>query len=598
MKRIQLALLSVFCFLMMGFSTARADGSYKITDYDVNVNVLDNGNAEVTQKVTYDFDGDFHGVYYRQDMKGIKRILDVSAKVTQNGRTTELPYSSTGADNTYDVVENDSDGYKMKMYHRISDDKAVFTYSYTLAQMVVCYNDTAELNWKVIGTGWDHPLHNVRITVKLPDKNIGKLQAWTHGPLDGCTKVDRKDGRVIMTLDENPENTFVETHMIFPKELVPYSRRHVNRNAKASIQRKEAELARKANEKRRREQNLKKAAVIFAEVLCFVYVLVACVISPGRRTKPQGKYVHSYEIPSVTPEVAYVIDRDVDPTEQTFSAYLMRLAGEGRIEVVRKDGGKKPDYRIILKDETLLDESDFLKFLFTKVGGGSEFSIREMKRKAKRRKNAEKLSRHFEKWADGVRKQADGFGYKDRRNAGWQIAFAVGLFVVLTALLLAGIFCATTIAAVVSLVVAFIAAITACVVYCRNHDTYTDNGRELRFQIRCFKKMLEDIGRFDLKQVGDIILWEQILPYAVAFDLAVEVIEALKMEFGEEVMEQAWGSYYVFAAYGSDFDSGFSESFSSVLSSAGSSSSSSGGSGGFSGGSSGGVGGGSGGGAF
>jgi uncharacterized membrane protein len=108
--------------------------------------------------------------------------------------------------------------------------------------------------------------------------------------------------------------------------------------------------------------------------------------------------------------------------------------------------------------------------------------------------------------------------------------------------------------------------------------------------------MLKDIGKFDLKEVGDIILWEQILPYAVAFDLADRVIDALKFEFGEKAIEDAWGPNYIFVMSGSDFGRGFSESFSSALSSV--SSSASGGSGGFSSGSSGGVGGGSGGGAF
>ena len=115
----------------------------------------------------------------------------------------------------------------------------------------------------------------------------------------------------------------------------------------------------------------------------------------------------------------------------------------------------------------------------------------------------------------------------------------------------------------------------AYVYYCRTHDKYTTEGQKLRYQIRCFKKMLKDIGKFDLKEVGDIILWEQILPYAVAFDLADRVIDALKFEFGEKAIEDA-----------------FSSALSSVSSSA------SGGSGGFSSGSSGGVGGGSGGGAF
>lgn len=517
--------------------------------------------------------------------------------MTQNGKTIELEEGNSGADNTYGIVENNAQNFKLKLYHKISDDKAVFTYGYTLKQMVTCYNDTAELNWKVIGTGWDHSLHNVKITINLPKKNVDKLQAWTHGPLDGQTKVDKKAGRVIMTLDRNPSNTFVETHMIFPKDIVPYSYNHVFKDAKKRIQKQEAELVKEANRKREQRRRLKSLFTAFVVVLGVVYVIVAVFVSPGNKTKPERKYVHSYEIPSVTPEVAYVIDKDVTPNTQAFSAYLMRLAGERRLEIVKSDEDKK-DYRIFLKDEKLLDESTFLDYLFTRIGDGTSFSIKEMKKKCRRSKVSKRLNKYFESWARTTKDQADELNYKDKKNSAYGITFGICAVVISFLVIMAAVFETSfvTLKGAGLLIVLDLVVWAAYVYYCRTHDKYTTEGQKLRYQIRCFKKMLKDIGKFDLKEVGDIILWEQILPYAVAFDLADRVIDALKFEFGEKAIEDAWGPNYIFVMSGSDFGRGFSESFSSALSSV--SSSASGGSGGFSSGSSGGVGGGSGGGAF
>lgn len=597
MKKLRLIFFSMICFWMLGFASAKADDDYEITKYEVNVDILDNGDARVRQDVAYDFDGDFHGVYYNQDMRGIKGIRDVSAQVTQNGKTIELEEGNSGADNTYGIVENNAQNFKLKLYHKISDDKAVFTYGYTLKQMVTCYNDTAELNWKVIGTGWDHSLHNVKITINLPKKNVDKLQAWTHGPLDGQTKVDKKAGRVIMTLDRNPSNTFVETHMIFPKDIVPYSYNHVFKDAKKRIQKQEAELVKEANRKREQRRRLKSLFTAFVVVLGVVYVIVAVFVSPGNKTKPERKYVHSYEIPSVTPEVAYVIDKDVTPNTQAFSAYLMRLAGERRLEIVKSDEDKK-DYRIFLKDEKLLDESTFLDYLFTRIGDGTSFSIKEMKKKCRRSKVSKRLNKYFESWARTTKDQADELNYKDKKNSAYGITFGICAVVISFLVIMAAVFETSfvTLKGAGLLIVLDLVVWAAYVYYCRTHDKYTTEGQKLRYQIRCFKKMLKDIGKFDLKEVGDIILWEQILPYAVAFDLADRVIDALKFEFGEKAIEDAWGPNYIFVMSGSDFGRGFSESFSSALSSV--SSSASGGSGGFSSGSSGGVGGGSGSGAF
>lgn len=324
---------------------------------------------------------------------------------------------------------------------------------------------------------------------------------------------------------------------------------------------------------------------------------MAVFVAPGNKTKPERKYVHSYEIPSVTPEVAYVIDKDVTPNTQVFSAYLMRLAGERRLEIVKSDEDKK-DYRIFLKDEKLLDESTFLDYLFTRIGDGTSFSIKEMKKKCRRSKASKRLNKCFESWARTTKDQADELNYKDKKNYAYGITFGICAVVISFLVIMAIVFemSFVTLKGAGLLTVLDLIVWAAYVYYFRTHDKYTTEGRKLRYQIRCFKKMLKDIGKFDLKEVGDIILWERILPYAVAFDLADRVIAALKFEFGEKAIEDAWGPNYIFVMSGSDLGRGFSESFSSALSSV--SSSASGGSGGFSSGSSGGVGGGSGGGAF
>ena len=123
---------------------------------------------------------------------------------------------------------------------------------------------------------------------------------------------------------------------------------------------------------------------------------------------------------------------------------------------------------------------------------------------------------------------------------------------------------------------------------------YTKKGAEETNQVRGFEKMLNDVGHFEMRGVGDLILWQEIMPYAVAFGLAKKVLDELKIEFGSDELECSDSGYYepFFVGGSNDFSESFSSSF------AGNVSYGSGSSGGFSGGSSGGFGGGSGGGAF
>ena len=83
----------------------------------------------------------------------------------------------------------------MKIYHEMDGGRATFVYRYTIKSLITNYQDTAELNWKVIGKGWEKPLSDVQITINLPSRPVPELKAYAHGDLSGETKVDRDQGR-------------------------------------------------------------------------------------------------------------------------------------------------------------------------------------------------------------------------------------------------------------------------------------------------------------------------------------------------------------------------------------------------------------------
>lgn len=92
--------------------------------------------------------------------------------------------------------------------------------------------------------------------------------------------------------------------------------------------------------------------------------------------------------------------------------------------------------------------------------------------------------------------------------------------------------------------------------------------------------MLDDIGQFKLRDIGELTLWEQVMPYAITFGLAKKVLKQLKLEFPEEIAaDPYWTYYYAGASYGA-FASSFDEAISSSAGSGGNFSASSASSGG------------------
>ena len=560
-----------------------------------------NGDVIVNQAVTYAFDGKFHGVYYDQDLKGIKGVEDIGAQIANDDNPINLPVENSGKNDTLSI-EKGSDKVRMKIYHEMDGGSATFVYRYTIRELITNYRDTAELNWKVIGRGWENPLSDVQITINLPSRPVPDLKAYGHGDLSGETKVDRNRGRVVMTIEHNPARTFVETHLLFPTSVTPDCLNVKNIIYKEEAERKERELAKIANEKRRKERFFSYLAFGAVFVLSLA-IPVTALVGPGERTKKLKNYVRSYEIPKMPPEQAYVLDKGEQPNARTYTAHLMDLAGQKRVLITPVE---KRDWKISKKQRKDFNAGDLDEFLFEKVGDGQSYTMKQLKKYGKDHENSERLYDKFESWCSHteIRVNTD---YKSMKNALWyerlKTYFKYNVYAVIAVLVflfLKGLFAKWQL-----ILLGELALSAASIFYYRmTHDKYNQKGQEQRYQVRCFKKMLKDIGRFDLREVGDIVLWEKILPYAVAFGVAKRVIRELKATYGKEAVNEAFRENRAFVDDSEDYGSFEPDSFSGTLSRASSnfhvssSSSSSGGSGGFSGGSSGGVGGGSGGGAF
>lgn len=169
---------------------------------------------------------------------------------------------------------------------------------------------------------------------------------------------------------------------------------------------------------------------------------------------------------------------------------------------------------------------------------------------------------------------------------------------ILLLILIVGLIVTDNSAALWVMGVSLVLLVASILYFIMKGSIYTKTGAAGMTELRGFYRMMDDIGRFNLKEVGDIVLWEGLLPYAVALGLSKKVSKALIDNFtSEELQNSNFIYYYPFIYHNgiANFSNDFNSSFTRGM---GNYSSPSGGSGGFSGGSSGGFGGGSGGGAF
>lgn len=585
-----IGLLSVFTIFSQ---KVNADVDYDIDHVTATAKVNKDGSLTMYRTIKYSFDSDAHGVYYKQNLNQKQELSNVQVKV--DGKTAIA--STTGKNNTYELQKQGS-SYRFKVFHRINEnDKVKVEYSYVIHGAITNYQDTAELNFKIIGDGWDTDLDHVRAEVIFPGAVKG-LKAWAHGPLSGYTQVLPKQGKIIMTADDVAGDSGVEVHAIFPTAVTSANKNVVNENKKKAIEKQEATLATEANKRRQRKQML-NVGLLFVTALIGLAVIIKGFFAKkvGVQPKKDREIVHNYEIPDVSPVAAQILDEGAEPNVKAFTAYLMQLAGKHKIKIEKYQSKhlKRTNYRITLVDKSILQDK-LLSFIFDKVGDGQSFTTKDL-----RDYTSKKLGKRFDKWCEKQYDQVQDAGlldaefeqkrssFRTRMILGMIASFVIWVIAMFGASDISGYTMLASIVIIALEVVAFIVGNSRMSIYTQQGALETD-------KVRGFRKMLDDIGQFKMKNVGDLILWEDIMPYAVAFGLSKKVLKQLKIEFADEIDSAPILLYSGYYSDSDSFERNFERSFSSGVSVG--SSSVSGGSGGFSGGSSGGFGGGSGGGAF
>lgn len=587
-------LLSLLGLMIVFTQKVKADVNYDINNVAVTAKVNRDGSVTMHREFNYSFDSDAHGVFYRQNLTKKQKITNIQVKV--NNHPVKL--SQSGKNNTYQLTKN-KNSYKFKVFHNIAEADAVkVEYSYKILHLITNYQDTAELNFKIIGNGWDADLYHVRATVIFPGSVKG-LKAWAHGPLDGYTQVLPRQGKIIMTADDVAGDSGVEVHALFPTSVTAINTNVVKENRKKAIEKQEAQLANEANRKRRNRSYV-NWTVVAISLVSGLFVVIKGLFNKkaGFKPKKTKELSHNYDIPDVNPVGAQILDNVALPNTKAFTAYLMQLAGQHKVKIEEYHTKhlKKTHYQISLVDKSILAD-ELIYFLFKQVGDGNSFTTNSLKKYA-----SKKLGQKFDEWCNKQYDAVTAAGYLDdkieRQRSHYRKLTITGIVLsTITWVIAVFRFNANTYIVLIGIGLILLEFIAF---FIGNHrlSLYTQKGAIETNKVRGFEKMLDDIGRFKMKDVGDLILWEDIMPYAVAFGLSKKVLKQLKLEFSQEELSST--GFIVGSAFYSPGNDGFANNFESSFSSGVSygSSSVSGTSGGFSGGSSGGIGGGSGGGAF
>jgi uncharacterized membrane protein len=610
--------LAVVCLL--AFAAPAFAKDYHVATLAIGAQVQPDGSMRVAERREVAFNGDFHWVQWvllKSGSNGIQLqgIDGPSGKPmipAEGGSLSDVPASGT-----YILVDS-PDSLTIKLGFSATDQTLPFTLRYNVLGAAKRYRDTAELNWKFVGTGTDVRTDRVHVEVVLPaGANKQDVKAWAHGPLNGNVTIgetpvepgggDRPVPSGVVTLDvtDLPPDTFVEGHILFPADALPKAPR-IDQPRAAAVQAEEGKLADEANARRRAaraEVALAYAGGIVLPVLLFGAVL-GLWLAFGREHKPTqfpGGYVR--DIPGdYAPPLVGALWRMGEPDDADIGATLMDLSLKGvvtmrpvRIDVPHLLGAKQEETYELTVDRGKLAGTDpleqsLVKFLFDDTMAADSFTIYGLRDHAKTHPQA--FTSGLSAWKREVKEKADLLGWIEKSSRGAQAgAFAIAVLAIVASGWATFALGAPVLA--IGLVPGIAAFALAFFVTRRSPEAV-----ELYARYRGLRDYMRDFGRMQEKPPESVVLWEQYLVLAVVFGIADEVIAQMRVAVPQVVNDPAFQTAYWWVAPTAFGDhsspvSGLSSGFASAVSAAHSAmSSSSGGGGGFSGGGGGGGGGG------
>ncbi|NSW90403.1 MAG: DUF2207 domain-containing protein [Firmicutes bacterium] len=619
-----IAVMPVFATVVM----ADSDREYYISKYNILVYISSDGSASVEEHITYNFSGKFNGVTLNIDLSGTNGIEKPQVFINRKGTEVKAEENNSGARGTY-TFNLSNNTAMFKVYEPSQDEEKTFVYRYKLLDAVTRYNDIAEFNRKMIGTGWEVPINNVYIKVTIPEgATKEEINIFGHGPLTGESEIiDAKTAE--FKVPAVSPGTFVETRVLFPNKLVPNSKNIVSKDALSDILKYEEKLAEEANIERekareflKQQEERRKRLSLIGNILFGILLPLWFAIIIYIYLKYDREFKHSFfgqyyrELPGeYTPAEMSVLMSMGSVHPRDIMATLMDLVRKRYLLLEKVDVDKKSlfgtkkvsEYMISLNNEKPLTdlkshESFLINWFINEIGNGHDVLLNDIKDYAKKNKTALDFKGSYDLWCEKAEMEAKKNNFFDNSaKKGQIIGILSAIFYIAAGIALPAAF--YTAYGVILLFLGIIMLIFSARI--KRRSSY---GNEQYAKWKAFRKFLKDFSRLREAEIQSIILWEHYLVYAISLGVAKEVIKQLPLVFKDTDLNNPQLTFLYGMSYGyfSNFERTFNDTIRTVESAVttataianSKNSSLSGKGGGFSGGSSGGGGGGSGGGAF
>ena len=564
-----------FLILIMLPVAVSARVNYDVTDFLVDATILDNGDLRVKELIV--LDGNFNGYWinipYRNPILEYHDPIDFSADAIYNGSgitnvslfakkmdkeeitfdtfdekfttLTKAYYEEDAVNGNY-VESSIQNGKSYKMYYRAENESVAFLIEYTLEDMVVLHEDVAELYFAILSEDFEDPIENLQIRVHLPGADYSdNFRIWTHGDLTANIKF-LDESSFLTTVKKVYANTAIDVRTTFDKALINESAitKNTNEVALDQIIAVEEERAESANQQR----ETARKNLLLANILCGIYIGVLIIwwiyvyfrfdreYTSAFVSKYNREFIEDYNVEVVD----YLMNHNITPNAMSASILNLLYKKNIKVEEIPNEKKKKEkNYRFtLLNRDNVNDTEDVLiDFLFETVGKENTFTTEELKKYASGTTTFVNFQKSYTNWQNCVRKDGERQNFFEKNG----LPIVSSIFLLLIAVFIVFFLSYLNVDTFMMLIVITLSIVF--LIYALLIRKRTKKGNEDYVRWKAFKNFLGDFGRFDIKELPEIALWEKYLVYATVFGLADQVEKAMNVKISE-LPEGTMGMYY------------------------------------------------------
>jgi uncharacterized membrane protein YgcG len=164
---------ALVCLLLILFTAPLFARSWRVTDFDDNISIHENGSADVHERITLAFDGEWHGIHRfipveYPGARGTNYTLFLNITSVTDGNGHKLKYESSTANGFRDL--------KIFIPDAVDATRTV-EIDYAVRNGLRFFEDHDEFYWNVTGNEWPVPIDHASAQVTFPESAAGSLRA-------------------------------------------------------------------------------------------------------------------------------------------------------------------------------------------------------------------------------------------------------------------------------------------------------------------------------------------------------------------------------------------------------------------------------------